>query len=86
MLVYECLMIMLMLCKSSYARLTPRVLHQRAFLWPAWAQESKGWPNSLDGHPIEEWAHERQKLRRTNLKGVLIRKQVSTGLALDESL
>ena len=27
MLVYECLMIMLMLCKSSYARLTPRVLH-----------------------------------------------------------
>ena len=27
MLVYECLMIMLMLCKSSYARLTPEVLH-----------------------------------------------------------
>ena len=26
MLVYECLMIMLMLCKSSYARLTPEVL------------------------------------------------------------
>ena len=26
MLIYECLMIMLMLCKSSYARLTPRVL------------------------------------------------------------
>ena len=26
MLVYECLMLMLMLCKSSYARLTPRVL------------------------------------------------------------
>ena len=25
--IYECLMIMLMLCKSSYARLTPRVLH-----------------------------------------------------------
>ena len=24
--IYECLMIMLMLCKSSYARLTPRVL------------------------------------------------------------
>ena len=28
MLVYECLMIMLMLCKSSYARLTPEVLQQ----------------------------------------------------------
>ena len=28
MLVYECLMIMLMLCKSSYARLTPEVLHR----------------------------------------------------------
>ena len=27
MLVYECMMIMLMLCKSSYARLTPEVLH-----------------------------------------------------------
>ena len=27
MLVYECVMIMLMLCKSSYARLTPEVLH-----------------------------------------------------------
>ena len=26
MLVYECLMLMLMLCKSSYARLTPKVL------------------------------------------------------------
>ena len=26
MLIYECLMIMLMLCKSSYARLTPEVL------------------------------------------------------------
>ena len=30
MLVYECLMIMLMLCKSSYARLTPEVLHTLA--------------------------------------------------------
>ena len=29
MLVYECLMIMLMLCKSSYARLTPEVLQPR---------------------------------------------------------
>ena len=28
MRVYECLMIMLMLCKSSYARLTPKVLHR----------------------------------------------------------
>ena len=27
MLVYECVMIMLMLCKSIYARLTPEVLH-----------------------------------------------------------
>jgi len=27
-LIYECFMIMLMLCKSSYARLTPRVLQQ----------------------------------------------------------
>ena len=27
MMVYECLMLMLMLCKSSYARLTPEVLH-----------------------------------------------------------
>ena len=26
-LIYECFMIMLMLCKSSYARLTPEVLH-----------------------------------------------------------
>ena len=28
-LIYECFMIMLMLCKSSYARLTPKVLHRR---------------------------------------------------------
>ena len=27
MMIYECLMLMLMLCKSSYARLTPEVLH-----------------------------------------------------------
>ena len=26
MMIYECLMLMLMLCKSSYARLTPEVL------------------------------------------------------------
>ena len=26
-MIYECLMLMLMLCKSSYARLTPEVLH-----------------------------------------------------------
>ena len=30
MLVYECLIIMLMLCKSSYARLTPEVLQGRS--------------------------------------------------------
>ena len=30
MLVYECLMIMLMLCKSSYAMLIPEVLQRRA--------------------------------------------------------
>ena len=29
-LIYECLMLMLMQCKSIYARLTPRVLHIRA--------------------------------------------------------
>ena len=29
MLDYECFMIMLMLCESSYARLTPEVLHGR---------------------------------------------------------
>ena len=29
MMVYECLMLMLMLCKSSYARLTPEVLQYR---------------------------------------------------------
>ena len=34
MLVYECLMIMLMLCKSSYARLTPRVLQAADCLSP----------------------------------------------------
>ena len=28
MMIYECLMLMLMLCKSSYARLTPKVLHK----------------------------------------------------------
>ena len=28
MMIYECLMLMLMLCKSSYARLTPEVLHR----------------------------------------------------------
>ena len=28
MMIYECLMLMLMLCKSSYAKLTPEVLHQ----------------------------------------------------------
>ena len=38
MLVYECLMIMLMLCKSSYARLTPRVLQYTWWL----AHLSKG--------------------------------------------
>ena len=27
MMIYECLMLMLMLCKSSCARLTPEVLH-----------------------------------------------------------
>ena len=27
MMIYECLMLMLMLCKSSYAKLTPEVLH-----------------------------------------------------------
>ena len=32
MLVYECVMIMLMLCKSSYARLTPEVLHKACFV------------------------------------------------------
>ena len=26
MMIYECLMLMLMLCKSSYAKLTPEVL------------------------------------------------------------
>ena len=30
MMVYECLMLMLMLCKSSYARLTPEVLQGAA--------------------------------------------------------
>ena len=30
-MIYECLMLMLMLCKSSYARLTPEVLH--SFPW-----------------------------------------------------
>ena len=33
MLVYECVMIMLMLCKSSYGRLTPEVLHFGRTLW-----------------------------------------------------
>ena len=46
MMIYECLMLMLMLCKSSYARLTPEVLqHSRGFTgacvavaqaWCAW--------------------------------------------------
>ena len=27
MMIYECLILMLMLCKSSYAKLTPEVLH-----------------------------------------------------------
>ena len=57
MLVYECLMIMLMLCKSSYARLTPEVLQCRAHVaeiassrpaMPPHAQvacESRGGPN-----------------------------------------
>ena len=38
MLVYECLMIMLMLCKSSYARLTPEVLH----MWPSSRSGTRG--------------------------------------------
>ena len=59
---------------------------QKAFLWPAWAQEFEGWPNNFNGRPNEGWAREWPKLRRTNLKGVSIRNQVSIGLTLDESM
>ena len=58
---------------------------QEAFLWPALAQEFEGWPNSFYGRPNEGWAREWPKLRRTSLKGVLIRDQISIGLTLDES-
>ena len=58
---------------------------QKTFLRPAWAQNFEGWPNSFDGRPNEGWAHEWPKLRRTSLNEVLIRKQVSTELTLDES-
>ena len=58
---------------------------QKAFLWPARAQEFEGWPNSFDGRPNEGWARERPKLRRTSLKGFSIRHQISTGQTLDES-
>ena len=53
---------------------------QKAFLWPAWAQEFKGWPNSFDGRPNKGWAHERPELRRTSLKGASIHNRVPTGL------
>ena len=59
---------------------------QKAFLQPAWAQEFKGQPNSLNGYPNEGWAHERPKLRHTSLKGTSMRNQVPTGLTLDEIL
>ena len=57
---------------------------QKAFLWLAWVQEIEGWPNSFNGRPNEGWAYERPKLRRTSLKGVSIRDQISTRLTLDE--
>ena len=59
---------------------------KKLLLWRTWAQESKGQPNSLDGHPNEGWAHEWPELWHTSLKGASIRNQVPTGLTLDESL
>ena len=58
---------------------------QKAFLRPASAQEFEGWPNSFDGRPNKGWSCERPKLKRTSLKGVSIRDQISTGLTLGES-
>jgi len=41
---------------------------QQPFLWPTWALEFEGWPNSFDGRPNEGRARERPELRHTNLK------------------
>ena len=41
MMIYECLMLMLMLCKSSYARLTPEVLHPMELLGDVGHVESR---------------------------------------------
>ena len=53
MLDYECFMIMIMLCKSSYARLTPEVL-QKASLNKEWAWTHKRsqdkWKEDSDGY------------------------------------
>ena len=71
MLVYECLMIMLMLCKSSYASLTPRVLQSSSPRppiissptskkhSPTWKGTDGSWTlqsASLEFHPVYSWA------------------------------
>ena len=48
MLVYECVMIMLMLCKSSYARLTPEVLQ--------WGDVEVGCRAGLRRSSVDWWA------------------------------
>jgi len=62
MLVYECLMIMLVLCKSSYARLTPRVLQR----WSStmWLSTTcpKEWWSSLVGIKISLYSMSRQPI------------------------
>ena len=53
MMIYECLMLMLMLCKSSYARLTPEVLHWVGVTWPS-PDPYQHWlasPTSSSGSP-----------------------------------
>ena len=41
MMIYECLMLMLVLCKSSYARLTPEVLQATAAPMASGEQNAK---------------------------------------------
>ena len=69
--------------QDSFPREEMRI--KKLLLRPAWAQESKGRPNSLDSRPNEGWARERPELRCMSLKGASIHNRVPTELTLDGS-
>ena len=54
------------------------------FLRPAWAQKSKGQPNSLDGRPNEGWARKRPRLRDTSISRALTCGRAPARLTQDE--